>query len=223
MKRSYKKLVALLLVASMGLALFNSSSIQAKTPLQEKGFSSLTQDNKQTLEDNGLDSLLIEKILLVGEHIRFSQKNGFLETDLTDSELKTLYDFTEKQIEDFHKILNGTYNLPKVTYRTYSNASTQSNKSGYRFYISNYDLRFGVFSTLLVAAQTSPAALAAAFTAVSSMITGPVGGVIVGVVSLFGIGFFADLALKIVQAVALNKGLAIYTRFGWPPIEFVIE
>lgn len=50
------------------------------------------------------------------------------------------------------------------------------------------------------------------------MIGGPVGSALAAGVSLLGIGFFADLAVKITGALVQGKGVAFYAKWGFPPI-----
>ncbi|MCI7671176.1 MAG: hypothetical protein SOX57_08895 [Schaalia hyovaginalis] len=79
------------------------------------------------------------------------------------------------------------------------------------------------FAIIATAASTSPEALAAAFVAVSSMIGGPVGSALAAGVSLLGIGFFANLAVKITGALVQGKGVAFYAKWGFPPIVARVE
>ena len=92
-------------------------------------------------------------------------------------------------------------------------------RSGARFYISYDDLTAGVFAVL----AAGPEPLAAAWVGVSSMIGGPVGTVVSGGVALLGIGFFVNLAGKILGAIAQGKGVALYLDWGFPPIVPEIE
>lgn len=89
--------------------------------------------------------------------------------------------------------------------------------------MSNAMLMSGAAAALVVAAETSPAALMAAWVTVSSALTGPLGTVAGFSTAVLGSMFFADLAVKITGAVVQNKGVAFYLTWGIPPVETEIE
>lgn len=80
-----------------------------------------------------------------------------------------------------------------------------------------------MFAVLATAAAAGPEPLAAAWVGVSSMIGGPVGTIVSGGVALLGIGFFVNLAGKILGVIAQGKGVALYLDWGFPPIAPEIE
>lgn len=86
-------------------------------------------------------------------------------------------------------------------------------------YIDNATLTTGTASMLFAAAQVSPAALMAAWTAFTATFSGPIaiGSAVLG--SLF----FADLAMKIVGAGVEGRGIAFYADWGIPPLTAKIE
>ncbi|MBB5845806.1 hypothetical protein F4555_000602 [Mobiluncus mulieris] len=171
----------------------------------------------RTLDSAGVDGQLVCKIIEVGRHIKPSKDGKHLQTTLSDTQLIQKYAFSEDNLKDFHSVLQGTYTPPV------SQLNNIVERSGPRFYISADDLKFGIFATLFTASQVGPEALAAAAVVVSSAIGGPVGAALAGGVALLGIGFFIDLAAKIVGAVAQNKGIAFYPQWGFPPVRIEIE
>lgn len=136
---------------------------------------------------------------------------------MSDQTLEDVYGFSKDELTDCHAVLQGTYRYASSQY------IKKAGSKAPRFYISSQDLRFGIFGSLFVAAQIGPEALAAAVVAVSSAIGGPVGAALAGGVAVLGIGFFIDLAAKIVGAVAQNKGVAFYPQWGFPPLKIKIE
>lgn len=169
----------------------------------------------------GVDVQLACKIVEIGQSLSTSEDGRTIRTTLSDRELVEEYGFTKTQVRDFRAILSGTYVQP-FDVRGLDSVSTRAS-SGARFYISNQDLKAGAFAIIATAASTSPEALAAAFVAVSSMIGGPIGSALAAGVSLLGIGFFADLAVKITGALVRGKEVAFYTKWGFPPIVARIE
>lgn len=170
------------------------------------------------LEDSGVDTDLLDKVLKVSDHLHFNNDNESLYIDLTNDELREQYDFTNQQVEDLEAILVGSYGS---SYEP-SFEGSKFRASGKRFYIDNDALVEGAFVSLVTAATVGPEALMATWTALSSA-GGPL-GVIFGVsTSLLGKAFFANLVVKITGAVAQNKGIAFYLDWGVPPLSVEIE
>ncbi|MBS4761200.1 hypothetical protein KG089_00590 [Carnobacteriaceae bacterium zg-ZUI252] len=94
---------------------------------------------------------------------------------------------------------------------------------GARFYMSNDDLKAGIFAFVGSAASAGPVALMSAWTALTTMTLGPLGTVGSIGAALLGASFFADLALKITGAMNSGKGIALYPKWGWPPFDAIIE
>ena len=86
-------------------------------------------------------------------------------------------------------------------------------------YIDNATLTTGTASMLFAAAQVSPAALMAAWTAFTATFSGPIA---IGS-SVLGALFFGDLAAKIVGAGIEGRGIAFYADWGIPPLKAKIE
>lgn len=86
-------------------------------------------------------------------------------------------------------------------------------------YLDYHALTAGVGAALYSAAQVGPAALMAAWTVFTAAMSGPIA---VGAAILGGT-FFADLGVKIIGAVAQQKGIAIYAQWGIPPLRSEIE
>lgn len=162
----------------------------------------------------------IERVNSLGGHLYFENDSAKLGLDLADSDLQTNYGFNDSDVRQLRKIIEET---ARADESVLSQETVPVDDSGNRFYISNFDLMSGTFAILATAAASSPEALAAAWVGVSSMIGGPVGTIIAGGVSLLGLGFFADLALKITGAIAQGKGIALYTKWGFPPLRAEIE
>lgn len=170
----------------------------------------------RTLDSAGVDGQLVCKIIEVGRYIKLSQDGKSLRTTLSDNQLRQRYAFSEENLKDFHSVLQGTYTSPT------SQLNRIVERSGPRFYISAADLQAGVFGAMTVAAGVGPEALAAAVVALSSAF-GPIGPVLSGGIALLGYGFFAAFAVKILGAVAQNKGLAFYPKWDFPPVRIEIE
>ncbi|WP_165164563.1 hypothetical protein [Corynebacterium qintianiae] len=164
------------------------------------------------------DIALACKIAQVGnEHFSQSDDGKALKVDLSDGELESVYGFNAQQVGDFRAILDGSF-VP-ASARQESTAL----REGPRYYISNEALTAGTFVALATAAEAGPYALAAASTALGGVIGGPIGAAISGGIALLGVGFFIDLAAKIIGALAQGKGVALYPQWGFPPLESAIE
>lgn len=98
---------------------------------------------------------------------------------------------------------------------------TQATTSGGArlLYLDHHALTAGAGAALYAAAQAGPVALMAAWTAFTAAMSGPIA---IGAAILGGT-FFADLAVKIIGAVAQQKGIAIYAQWGIPPLRSEIE
>ena len=160
--------------------------------------------------DTELENLLW-KIVDVGEY--FSFEGDRLTVSLSEEQLKTDYGFSDAEYV-FDNVLNpSTEDIQDIE----SLPTTYASCSG--VYISYIDFTVGFAAALFAASSVSPAALAAAFTAVASAISGPVGTIIAGGVAVLGIGFFADLATKIIGAVAQGKGVCLTLAWEFPPLK----
>lgn len=151
--------------------------------------------------------------------------NNRLSIQLDDKELANTYNFTNKQILFLHKnVLNTTFKTTtnnttaETSKKINSIASAKKSNKCSGFYLSYADLYVGIGSALNVAAGVGPEALAAAFTSLSTMIGGPIGTIVSGSIAVLGIGFFIDLAAKIVGAVAQQKGICFTLQWGFPPL-----
>lgn len=162
--------------------------------------------------DTELENLLW-KIVDVGEY--FSFEGDRLTVSLSEEQLKTDYGFSDAEyVFLVDNVLNpSTEDIQDIE----SLSTTYASCSG--VYISYIDFAVGFAAALFAASSVSPAALAAAFTAVASAISGPVGTIIAGGVAVLGIGFFADLATKIIGAVAQGKGVCLTLAWEFPPLK----
>lgn len=77
------------------------------------------------------------------------------------------------------------------------------------WYISYSDLTIGIATAVTVAAGIGPEALAAALTALGTMVGGPAGTIAGILVSAVGAAYLANLALQITRAVATGKGICL--------------
>lgn len=162
--------------------------------------------------DTELENLLW-KIVDVGEY--FSFEGDRLTVSLSEEQLKTDYGFSDAE---YVFLVDNVLNPPTEDIQDIESLpTTYASCSG--VYISYIDFTVGFTAALFAASSVSPAALAAAFTAVASAISGPVGTIIAGGVAVLGIGFFADLATKIIGAVAQGKGVCLTLAWEFPPLK----
>ena len=158
--------------------------------------------------DTELENLLW-KIVDVGEY--FSFEGDRLTVSLSEEQLKTDYGFSDAE---YVFLVDNVLNPPTEDIQDIESLpTTYASCSG--VYISYIDFTVGFAAALFAASSVSPAALAAAFTA----IIGPVGTIIAGGVAVLGIGFFADLATKIIGAVAQGKGVCLTLAWEFPPLK----
>lgn len=162
--------------------------------------------------DTELENLLW-KIVDVGEY--FSFEGDRLTVSLSEEQLKTDYGFSDAE---YVFLVDNVLNPPTEDIQDIESLpTTYASCSG--VYISYIDFTVGFAAALFAASSVSPAALAAAFTAVASAISGSVGTMIAGGVAVLGIGFFADLATKIIGAVAQGKGVCLTLAWEFPPLK----
>lgn len=165
------------------------------------------------MNTEGADINLLCKIIEVGKQIQFGTDAKTLTTTLSDRDLIDQYRFTQQQVNDFRAILSGTYK---------PNELIHADRSSAPFYISNDNLKGGIFTVLVSASSVGPEALAATFVDLASMM-GPVGTIVGAGVAVLGTGFFVDFAMKITGALVQNKGLAFYPIWAFPPLRVEIE
>ncbi|MEH7229254.1 hypothetical protein V7069_12475 [Bacillus safensis] len=226
MKKELRSYLSLVVASVILISLVSPVVAQAQTLDRSKGAVTLTESEKNSISDlekSGVDTKLVTKLLEVSNHIHFKKDQKTLSVDLSDDVLMKEYDFTKTQLKDFKAILDGTYNYSaskESILKSNQVAKTSSYRAGY---LSNTALKSGTFAVLTVAAQSGPAALMAAWTAVSSALAGPLGTVAGISTAVLGGAFFADLALKITGAMTQGKGVAFYLDWGIPPVKTVIE
>lgn len=181
----------------------------------------LTEQEKNAIkeiENVGLDPDFLEKLLTVSNYIEFSKDQKSLVINLSDEILVREYDFTVQQLDVLKTVLSGTYQ-----FSTPSVVAAADEERGIRVYLSYEDLTIGVAAALTAAAQAGPEAIMAAWTYITTATGGPLGSLAGIAVSLLGAAFFADVALKVVGAVAEHKGVAFYIDWGMPPVSVKIE
>ena len=140
-----------------------------------------------------------------------------IEIKSTDAELQDKYGFSTTEIQRLHEVVEQNNSGKARTLPTGEGDFTAEDAR--ILYLSNNALTAGVGMSLVAAAEVGPAALAAAWTAFTATFSGPIA---IGTAILGGT-FFADLAVKILGAVAENKGIAIYAKWGIPPLKAEIE
>lgn len=170
----------------------------------------------------------LDKIMSVLPYFRFTEDGQQLDMTLSREDLQTQFGFTDDQYEFLsQKVLH-----PDID--AHATVGTGKQKTGMAtmrramagcsgVYMSYVDLTAGFAAALFAASQVSPAALAAVFTALSSVFGGPVGAAAAAGIGLLGASFFADLGAKIVGAVAKRKGVCVTARWGWPPLQSEIR
>lgn len=184
-------------------------------------------NNIDQLENVGIDTKLVKKLLTVSNYIQFNNDQKTLRVALSDEVLMSEYNFTERELKDFKDILKGTYQSPNMIMNNnefmFNGESNITTRAVARFYLSNEQLKAGTFAVLASAADVGPAALMAAWTAISSALAGPLGTVAGFSTAVLGSYFFADLALKITGAMVEGKGVAFYLDWRVPPVYTAIE
>jgi plasmid pSH1452, rep len=191
---------------ALGVAGVGSAAVGAELPKVAKGASSPSSPE------------FIRRVISLGDNLRFKDDTGALSVQLTDHDLRARFGFGDDDVKHLRAVVAESARGDKSVFNQDYEA-----RSGARFYISYDDLTAGVFAVLATAAAAGPEPLAAAWVGVSSMIGGPVGTVVSGGVALLGIGFFVNLAGKILGAIAQGKGVALYLDWGFPPIVPEIE
>lgn len=185
----------------------------------------LTEQEKSAIkgvENIGLDPDFFEKLLTVSNYIEFSDDQERLVINLSNEILVSEYDFTVQQLDVLSAVLDGACqsSIPSVSSVAVAAADEER---GIRVYLSYEDLTIGVAAALYAAAQVGPEAIMAAWTYLTTAAGGPLGSLAGIAVSLLGAAFFADVALKVVGAVAEHKGVAFYIDWGMPPVTVKIE
>lgn len=167
------------------------------------------------------DQELLEKIAAAGEHIHRGE-NHSLKIDLSDADLHAKYGFSQKETEKLHMYLRE--NPAELRSQNSQNATPEVTTYDQRLiHISNTDLTSGAAVSLATAASAGPEAFEAAFIAYSTMVGGPFGTAVSIAVGALGAAWFADAAAKVVGALAQKKGIGVYSKWGFPPIEVKIE
>lgn len=170
----------------------------------------------------------LDKITSVMPYFRFVDGGRRLDITLSREELQSRFGFTDAQYE----FLSQQVLRPNAEAYAAEDSPVQGEGASMMrravagcsgVYMSYMDFTVGFAAALFAASQVSPAALAAAFTALSSAFGGPVGAAIAGGISVLGIGFFADLGGKIIGAVAQRKGVCLTMQWGWPPVKSEIR
>lgn len=160
----------------------------------------------------------INKITDVGEYFELSDTGG-LSITLTDEQLAGEFGFTKDEINFLHSSV--LFDTPQA--KRIKKSTLAKSKCAGGLYISYQDFIAGFGAALFAASSISPQALAASFTAISSIVGGPVASVISAGIAVLGAGFFADLAMKIAGAVVQKKGVCIQTQWGFPQRKAAIQ
>lgn len=220
-RRQLKKFTCICFSLIMAFSLAQPVCAKEKDSLLEEKIAELVElDKKEDFSKYGIDIPFIAKMLEVSEYLDFADDGKTVVLSLSDKELDEDYGFTQKQIDDFHAVLNGTYQGPEATESIPIPPMTRAET---RLYISYYDLTTGIYTVLYTAALAGPAALAVAWTGLTTAGGGLAGTAFGIATSILGIAFFADLASKIIVAVGSQKGIALYLETAIPPIRVEVE
>lgn len=202
-----QKIGALLLSLLLCCNMFTFGILAAEDTAEELTYYS--SDLHLTAEDQAF----LEKVVSTGEFYYID--NNELKISLAKDELTTLYGYSDS---DYSRLMNtviGTY-VPDDDNVIQPNVYIENAT----LYITNEDLSAGVFAVLVTAAAAGPAAIAAALTALSTMLAGPVGTFIGGLLAALSAPSLLELGVKVTQAVATGRGLYIKPVFSYPPFEF---
>lgn len=158
----------------------------------------------------------INKVVSVSKYYYFD--NDRLKISLTKEQLINDYNFTEVEYDALNKTILNKKIIQKdnfdqnliVPYAHVSNGT---------LYISNSDLQAGTFAVLATADNAGPAAMAAALTAISTAMSGPVGTVLSAIVTVAAAPSLIELCGRVTWALATNKGIYIKPVFSYPPLE----
>jgi len=150
----------------------------------------------------------------------FFDKENKIKICLSDDQLMTNFGFSEQEVRFLHRSV-----LNKQVYS--SNHDLADNNpitplvhiSDGALYISYNDLVAGVASGLLIAANAGPAAMAAALTALMSIVGGPVGIVIGAILSVVAVPSLTELCGRVLWAIATGQGIYIKPVLSYPPLE----
>ena len=156
---------------------------------------------------------LLDKVVRAGHRFHLSE-NG-LRLEASAAELRSRYGFSTTQVRALRHVLQRAND--QQTSRAGQDAGVVA--AGRLLYLSHSDLTVGTAAALTAAAEVGPAALAAAWAVFSASFSGPLGIA----TAILGGAFFADFAVKIVQAVATGHGIGIYSSWGLPPLKVEVE
>lgn len=158
-------------------------------------------------------SSLLQKVAQMGE--RFRWEGNRLHLEASTGELRHRHGFSSAEIHELRAVLRRAND----TSRASAPGMDEVVAAGRLLYLSHSDLTVGTAAALTAAAEVGPAALAAAWATFSAAFSGPLGFA----TAVLGGAYFADFAVKILQAVASGKGIGIYSQFGLPPLRVEVE
>ncbi|KAA8720372.1 hypothetical protein [Corynebacterium spheniscorum] len=162
----------------------------------------------------------LDKVVAVRDHF-YAGENGRLAIDLSDEELKSEYGFTDEELEMLHRDTLGI-DIEKTDEEVRAAVQGLKQERVYRngtaVCFIHDDLVVGVGVALVAAAEAGPAAIAAAISTVSTLIGGPVAGVLGTTLSLAGFTSLAGMGLYITSAVATGRGVEIGVKADYPPV-----
>lgn len=213
MKKFFKKLISCLLscilIFSTATVAFAAPSTQSSEP--EVFYSS----SDVNLSEEEL--AFLEKVTSVSSFYYIDSNTNLLALSLSQEELINEYGFTDTECDKLFTEVLGTYVSPDFASSVMPFG--QTHVEGTTLYISAMDLRFGAFASLATAATAGPAALAAAFTAISTAIGGPIGTLLGAIVSVVGSATLIAMCATITTAIATNKGIYIRLEMAVPPVQ----
>lgn len=159
------------------------------------------------LSDSDID--FVGKVTAIADFWRISE-DGTLELDLTETQLKEVYGFTDAQYDLLVANIIGL----KVSENVADVPMPAVFVEGTTIYFDNGDIH----AFLLAAATAGPAALSAALAALGTVTAGPVGTVISGILAVIAAPSLIEICGRVIAAAGTGRGVYIRLELDYPPI-----
>lgn len=175
------------------------------------------QDNFYSSEIvfSAADEDFINKVVSVTDYWYIDETTRQLSIALSETELKNEFQFSDTQYERLISQVVGV-NVPLTTESVPMPAFYIQDGA---LYIEYYDLAFGAFSALGIAAAGGEAAMIAALTAIGAATSGPVGLFIAGLPTVLAAPSLTELCGRVLWALATQQGIYIKPVLSYPPLE----
>lgn len=148
------------------------------------------------------DRIFLEKMTQVFDGF-VADDAGVISFTYSNAELATDFGFTQAEIAKMNGVVAITANLSVSS--NSGQATTRMSVADGKVYFDNAD----VHAFLLGAASIGPAAVYAAFVALSTVSLGPVGTAIAAIVGVIGAPSLAGFCYNVIQAAINNQGVYI--------------